>query len=356
MSGPAYKLRSARYSPAIVETVPRLEIETAEAAPDRVPVARLRRDHDPFYYGWRPSREKTADGEDKLRWIPLTYEDLLDPQEDDVVAEDTIHRKVTDGVAGILRRRYRADPTVAVWSNLKILFHIPGLTTGPGPDICVIAGVEDRDRRRRSFRYGHEPGTVRLVIEVVSKSSVKKDYQDLLEIYAPLGVEEYVAIHPLGPYSDGPFQLTGWRLDPHTQQLRPIPPGPKGRISSQTTGLLFGTGPDGWRLAVWDATTGEHLQPPAQEAEQRAEQEAAARRKAEEQKRRAEEEQERQQERAERAEAQARQEAAARRKAGEARQRAEEQAQRAEEQNRKMAAEIERLRARIQEREETDDT
>lgn len=314
-----------------------------QAEADRIPPARLRHDDplarqryddDPFYYGWRPSREKTADGEERLRWIPLTYDDLLDPQEDDVIAEDTIHRKVTEGVAGILRHRYRADPTVAVWSNLKIHFHIPGLTTGPGPDISVVAGVEDCDRRRRSFRYGQEPGTVRLVVEVVSKSSVKKDYQDLLQIYAPLGVEEYVAIHPLGPYSDGPFQLTGWRLDRQAQQLRPIAPGPEGRILSRTTGLLFGTGKDGWRLAVWDAATGERLQPPAQEAEQRAEQETAARRKAEEEKRQAEE---------------------ARRRAEEAQQQAEEEKRRTEEQNRDLAAENERLRARLQERRTTYD-
>ncbi len=341
-------------SAAIVETEPHpdrvpLARLRRDDGPDRVPVARLRRDDDPFYYGWRPSREKTADGEEKLRWIPLTYEDLLDPQEDDVVAEDTIHRKVTEGVARILRHRYRADPTVAVWSNLKILFHIPGLTTGPGPDICVIAGVEDRDRRRRSFRYGQEPGTVRLVVEVVSKSSVKKDYQDLLRIYAPLGVEEYVAIHPLGPYSDGPFQLTGWRLDPHTRQLRPIPPGPQGRIPSRTAGLLCGTGPDGWRLAVWDAASGERLRPPAEEAERRADREAAARRKAEEEKQRAEEETRRQKKRAEQSEARAEQETAARRKA-------EEEKRRAEEQNREMTAEIERLRARTRGREEAGDS
>ncbi len=327
MGASAYKLRPATRSPKMVEHDPLPEVESAEPAseleePDRVSFARLRSD-DPFYYGWRQSWEKTPGGEEKPRWIPLTYEDLLDPQEGDVVAEDTIHRKVTEGVAGILRRRYRADPTVAVWSNLKIVFHVPGLTTGPGPDICVIAGVEDRDRRRRSFRYGQEPGTVRLVIEVVSKSSVKKDYQDLLQIYAPLGVEEYVAIHPLGPYSEGPFQLTGWRLDPQRRQLRPIAPDPPGRIPLQTAGLLFGTGPDGWRLRVWDAATGERLRPPAEAAEERAEQEAAARRKAEDEKRRAED----------------------------GKQRAEDGKQRAEERNRKLTAEISRLRAQIQKRE-----
>lgn len=78
MNDPAYKLLTP---PAIVETEAHPEVAPAEAeidGPDPVPLAGLRQD-DPFYYGWRPSREKTADGEEKLRWIPLTYEDLLDP-------------------------------------------------------------------------------------------------------------------------------------------------------------------------------------------------------------------------------------------------------------------------------------
>jgi Uma2 family endonuclease len=290
MKHPAYKLRPTVHSLAVVEAdpLPEAEVESELDGPE----------HDPFYYGWRPVWEKAADGEERQSWIPLTYQDLLDPQEDDVVAEGTIHRKVTDGVAGILRRRFQSDPTVAVWCNLKIWFVIPGLTTGPGPDICVVAGVEDRDRGRTSFRYGEEPGTVRLVIEIVSKSSAKKDYQDLLRIYAPMGVEEYVAVHPLGPYSDGPFRLRGWRLDPRAQKLRPIAPDRQGRIPSRTTGLLFGTGQDGWHLTVWDAANGELLEPPeieaawqelrieqaeerAERAEERAEREAAARRAAE---------------------------------------------------------------------------
>ncbi len=303
MSDLAYKTPS---SPTIVEADPVRETEPVEGAPGLDGT-----EQDPFTYGWRQTWEKTAGGDEQLRWIPLTYQDLLDPQEGDVVAEDTIHRKVTEGVAGILERRYRAEPTVAVWSNLKIVFKIPGLTTGPGPDICVVEGVEDRDRQRRSFRYGQEPGKVRLVIEVVSESSVKKDYQDLLKIYAPLGVEEYIAIRPMGPYSDGPFQLTGWRLDPQTPQLRRIPTGPQGRIPSQTTGLLFGTGRDGWRLAVWDAATGERLRPSREEAtwhERRAEQ---AEHRAEQ---------------------------------------AEKEKQRLEQLNREMAAEIKRLRAQNRQR------
>ena len=241
---------------------------------------------DPFYYGWR--WEEAPDGSGESRQVPLTYDDLLSPEVGDFIAESTVHHKVTGGIEAILARRYADRPTVAVWSDLKISFRIPGLTTGPGPDVCVVEGVEDRDRRRSSFRYGEEPGEVVLTIEVVSKKSAPKDYRDILEIYTRLGVKEYLAIRPIGHYADGPFELRGWRRDPRAGKLGPIDPGGEGRLRLATTGLLVGTGAEGWGLKVWDAATGKRLRPPEEEAaraaraEERAEQEAEARRAAEE--------------------------------------------------------------------------
>ena len=278
MSRPAAKLRPATESPTAVDPAPLPEVEPVTEAPG------LDDDdeNDPFYYGWREQRQTAPDGSEKRGWIPLTYQDLLDPQEGDVVAEDTIHRGVTEEVASILKQRYVDDPSVAVWSDLKIVFEIPGLTSGPGPDICVVVGVEDRERGRRSFRYGVEPGEVRLTVEVVSKNSLKKDYQDLLEIYARLGVEEYVAIRPTGAYPLGPFELRGWRLEAGTERLRPIEPDAEGRLLLPATGVLFGTGADGWGLELWDAATGERLCTPEEKAEERADREAEKRRAAEE--------------------------------------------------------------------------
>jgi Uma2 family endonuclease len=307
-------------------------------------------DADPYRYGWRERREVAPDGSEKVGWIPLTYRDLLDPQEGDYIAESTIHRRVVEGVAHVLTRRYEDDPGVAVWCNLKIVFRIPGLTTGPGPDICVVDGVLDRDRGRKSFHFGREPGKVRqvrLVVEVVSEDSVRKDYQDLLRIYAPLGVQEYVAVRPLGLYPDGPFELRGWHLDPRTRRLLPIAPNPQGQIPSLATGLLFGTGSDGFCLSLWNAASGERLLSPEEDVtrlRERAEQ--------------AEERAEQAEERVERAEERADRESEARRTAEEARSAAEaarrsavEEQQRALKRNREMAAELEQLRAQLRERE-----
>ncbi len=320
MSRTRSNLRSSVAPPAAIE-------------PDRLPdvgpaagVPELDGEDDPYYYGWR---WQTAPG-DKLRQIPLTYQDLLSPEVGDFIAESTIHHKVTAEVFGILERRYAAEPSVAVWSDLKIAFRVPGLTTGPGPDVCVVEGVADRERDRRSFRYGQEPGEIVLTVEVVSKKSAPKDYRDILEIYRRLGVREYLAIRPTGPCSDGPFELRGWLRDPKSGRLEPIRSDPEGRLPLRTVGLFAGTGPEGWGLKIWDAATGKRLRTPAAaEAERALEAE----------------------ERAERAERRAEQEAAARLKAEEQSRQAEEQSRQAEEQSQVMAAEIERLRARLHERE-----
>lgn len=131
--------------------------------PDAEPAADVRDElgegpDDLFHYGWRERRSTVADGSEKLRYVPLTYRDLLSPEEGDYVAESTIHRDVTEQIASILKRRFADAPGVAVWRNLKLAFVIPELTTGPGPDLCVVEGVVDRDRDRGAFAAGRSRG------------------------------------------------------------------------------------------------------------------------------------------------------------------------------------------------------
>ncbi len=363
--GRTNKLRSSERSPPAAEPNPAPAVEPA-GGPEPG-----EGEDDPYYYGWRWG--KPSAGSDGLRQEPLTYDDLLSPEVGDFIAEDTIHHQVTADIEAILKRRHAGDETVAVWGDLKISFRIPGLTTGPGPDVCVVEGVEDRERYRRSFRYGKEPGKVVLTVEVVSHKSAKKDLEDILEIYRRLGVEEYLAIRPLGYYADGPFELRGWRRNPRSGRLEPIQPDRQGRLRLRTQGLLVGTGAEGWGVKISDAATGERLRSPVEEearrafeaeeraameaegrlaaeeeafrakaqarqAEEQARQEAAARRAIEEEKRQVEEERRKAEEERRKAEEE-------RRKAEEERRKAEEERRKAEEEKRQMAAEIERLRA-----------
>lgn len=284
MSEPVYKARSAEDSHIVVDPA-RFFADEPDDEPDDVVAPRSPRgdiEADRFFYGFRPARD--PDGFETLGQIPLTYEDTLSPQEGDRLAEDPIHRRITENVAGILERRYEDQPAVVVWSNLKIDAKVPDLTDGPAPDICVVEGVRDRERWRGSFRFGKESGRVRVAVEVVSRSSKKKDHEGILPIYEELGVEEYVALRAEGNYIDEVFEIRAWRRDSKTGKLVEQELDAEGRFHSRITGFLFGTESEGRGLVIWDASSGERQRPPKEETSwqtARADLEAEERRQAE---------------------------------------------------------------------------
>ncbi|MCP4660768.1 MAG: hypothetical protein GY856_35650, partial [bacterium] len=85
MSRPAYRLRPPVDGRTVFEPVPRPDVVPASTASesdaDLFDDASDELEDDPYYYGWREQWETSPDGSEKLRRIPLTYQDLLDPQE-----------------------------------------------------------------------------------------------------------------------------------------------------------------------------------------------------------------------------------------------------------------------------------
>ena len=182
MTQHAYKMRSTTDSPAIYDPARAGEILGGVRLPRNGDIG-----DDPYRYGWRERCEEAPDGSLKLRRVPLTYEDTLNPQLGDYVSEDSIHYKTVKIVGGILEMLFKGDLSVAVWCNLKVRTPSPrkgsgkkpakGDPTGaqgPAPDVCVMGGVLDRERRRRSFELEKEPGEVWLAVEVVSEESDPK--------------------------------------------------------------------------------------------------------------------------------------------------------------------------------------
>ena len=90
---------------------------------------------DPFRYGWRPKYVRLPDGEVLVEEIPLTAEDLLDPQDGDVVGQSEQHFFLLILLADLLRRYYTDQKDVFVAGDLKMLWRIPGLKN-PAPDIA----------------------------------------------------------------------------------------------------------------------------------------------------------------------------------------------------------------------------
>lgn len=234
---------------------------------------------DPFRYGYRI--QVSAPG-GEIEWIPLTADDLLDPEVGDKVTENGQHFSLLHLLAGILRRHFKPREDVYVAGDMKMLWGIPGLKR-PSPDIAVIPGVRRKlDPEPESWNVAREGTKPCLVIEIVSSSDVEKRRNDLerkVEIYRRAGVPEYLILDPPAAATQGRFLLIGYRLDAEGRYQR-IEPNPQGFLLSETTRLLFGVAEDGRTPLVIDATTGDRLLA-VDEIEARAAREAEARKAAE---------------------------------------------------------------------------
>jgi Uma2 family endonuclease len=234
---------------------------------------------DPFRYGSRWRSVRLPNGEVTEQLVPLTAEDLLDPELGDEVTQSGPHAKLATTVHDLLERFFEPRPDVLVTFDMKILWGIPGLPN-PSPDVMVIPGIRDRDASRSTFVVAAEKTLPSLIIEVVSYSDTAirlNDYEKKVEIYERVGIPEYLIADP--PFSaDDRLLLTGYRLGPdgRYRKIEPDPWGRWGRLFSETAGLWFGVSEDGRTIRIFDAATGERLLNSREEAAAR-KQEAAAR-------------------------------------------------------------------------------
>jgi Uma2 family endonuclease len=231
---------------------------------------------DPFRFGWRWRTVHLPGGEVLDKRIPLTADDLLDPQPGDQVGQSQPHWECLFLLAKILDRHYevREDVTLAV--DLKMLWGIPGLQE-PAPDMAVISGVRRKfDPTRICFDVVKEGVRPCLILEVAAADPEvrRNDYEKKFEIYQRVGIPEYVILDPPTPLTAGRLLLLGYRLG-RDGRYRRIKPDAQGRLLSETTDLLFGVGEDGETPVIFNAQTGERLLDPKEQADRA--QETAAR-------------------------------------------------------------------------------
>jgi Uma2 family endonuclease len=237
---------------------------------------------DPFFYGYRLRCVRLPSGEEVEQQIPLTPEDLLDPQPGDVVGQSGPHQKLLRLLVNLLTAFFASREDVLVTSDMKMLWGISGLSE-PAPDTAVIPGVRDKDAERDSFDVVEEGTRPCLVLEVVSSKDAetrRNDYERKVEIYQEAGIPEYLILDPPTVRTKKRLLMRGYRLG-IDGRYRPIEPDSEGRLLSQTTQLLFGVEEDGRTLRVVDAATGAPLRSP-EETEEILVREAKARKAAEE--------------------------------------------------------------------------
>jgi colicin import membrane protein len=288
----------------------------------------------PYYYGWRYVERRLPDGRVEVDQVGLTLEDVLHPQEDDVIPERPLHELERGYLAGVFRTRLEGLNHGLVLSDCLVDWGIEGLRD-LSPDVSVFEDVRTPPDLTKGTFHLAESGGGRcvLVVELVSPHTRTNDVDRKPEEYHRAGVPLYVLVDQ--EREGGPRQIRAYEHRP--EGYVEVPLDSRGRLFLGPFGLCLGL-KEG-RVVCYDTVSGRELGDYAQvsrdldAAEEKARREAAARQQAEQQARqeaaaRQQAEQQARQEAAARqqAEQQARQEAAARQQAEMARQQAQEQA------------------------------
>ena len=301
-------------------------------------------DGDPFRYGWRYVNRTLPDGQTVIEEVPLTLEDVLHPQEDDVIPENTQQARDRRYLADVLNDRYVGEPHILVLDDCLIDWGIPGLRPH-SPDIGVLQGVRTKKGRWGTFSLRKEGGRPVLVIEIVSPQSRKNDVVIKVDHYHQVGVPLYVVVD--WEREDRPRCLLAYQDTP--QGYVEMPLDSESRVLLGPTGVLLGLQDD--RVICYDQVTGKELGDYSQVCQQLREAEQRQQ-KAEQRQQKAEQRQRKAEQRQQKAEQRQREEAAAR-QAAEQRQREEAVArQAAEQRQREEAAARQAAEQRLRELEE----
>ena len=188
------------------------------------------------------------------RMVAIPFRQAIEYPESDgqPVGESEIHVEEFLELLAILKDRYRDAADVYVGGNM-FLYYVEGDPRSVVcPDVFVVFGVPKRPARR-VYKLWEEGRAPSFVAELTSASTAREDLGRKKELYARLGVREYVLFDPLGEELSP--RLQGFRLD--GGRYRPIEQAADGSLPSVVTGLVLRA--DGRTLRLVDPETGESL-------------------------------------------------------------------------------------------------
>lgn len=210
------------------------------------------------------------------------------------VPEAIWHDQAIDLIKALLQHWIaRTGRDAAVYRNFAVRVRRDNPRVGFDPDLQLVQPAPADARELSSLRVW-EPGHAvpKLVIEVVSPGHPYKDYSDIPDRCAAVGVSELVVFDPMlvGPKAfGGPFRLQGWRrTDAGTFERLVAGEGPvqssilDAHFVTVEAGRLLRiaddeTGTRPWRTAEEDARIGEQRAVAAEQRAVAAEQRALAR-------------------------------------------------------------------------------
>ena len=184
----------------------------------------------------------------------IPFRQVVEYPESDGTPMGETQRHVEELLAllGMLWDRYRDATDVYVGGNMFLYYQEGEPRSVVCPDLFVVRGVP-KEPPRRTFKLwleGHAPS---FVLELTSNSTIREDLGRKKDLYARLGVSEYVLYDPWGEELSP--RLVGFRLE--AGRYRPIETASDGSIASEALGLLLRI--DGDELRLVDPATGTPL-------------------------------------------------------------------------------------------------
>ncbi|MFN8488471.1 MAG: Uma2 family endonuclease [Caldilineaceae bacterium] len=232
---------------------------------EQEPLTSLAEPVDRYPYGYRVAQETQPDETVGYSYIPLTQADFLDPQEGDRLTQSDPHIKFVFSLVSRFLKHYLGVTDVGVFSDLKMLWRIPGLKE-PAPDLAIVPNLVDQHKYRGSFDVVAEGTRPCLVVEVMSPQYPGDDTIKV-DIYRQAQIPEYIIINPHFEDEENHFELIGYRLVGKRYQR--MKPDAQGRLLSETTGVWFGLDESGRDLILTNARTVERLLTDEEEYEAR---------------------------------------------------------------------------------------
>src|SRR5438270_2866469 len=108
---------------------------------------------DPFRYGWRYVERRGPDGEIEVDQVPLTLEDVLHPQEDDVIPENSLHGQERAYLRDVIGERLTHRKKSRVFTDCLINWGVPGLRNH-SPDVAVFDQIAEPHGEWGTFPAG----------------------------------------------------------------------------------------------------------------------------------------------------------------------------------------------------------
>jgi Uma2 family endonuclease len=188
-----------------------------------------------------------------LRPLPGTVEDPRYPDSNGrFMGETDFHSIATIQIRVGLEDHFADEHDVYIASNLVMYYRQGDARRRRDPDILVAKGVVGK-HLRRSFRVWEEGVLPRVLFEIASRRTWRRDVGNKRELYARINIREYFIFDPERVCVKPPLQ--GFRSV--RGQSVPITAAKDGSLISRELGLILR--PEGVLLRLIDSATGQAI-------------------------------------------------------------------------------------------------